>query len=80
MAPRQKVVRPQQYHTVSGVIIPQGRRSFLGEYVRDEVHINTLLSYFSQLKRSIDGTYHHVSEGTCTVTLMSLIFGTILAK
>lgn len=40
------------------------------EYARTEgegesairVHINTAEGFFSQLKRSIDGTYHHVSE------------------
>jgi transposase-like protein len=34
----------------------------LGEYVRDDAHINTAEGYFSQLKRSVDGTHHHVSE------------------
>jgi hypothetical protein len=33
------------------------------EYVRGDVHVNIAEGYFSQLKRSIDGTYHHVSEG-----------------
>lgn len=32
-----------------------------GEYVRGKAHINTAERYFSQLKRSIDGTHHHVS-------------------
>jgi len=32
------------------------------EYVRGEVHTNTVEGFFSQLKRSIDGTHHHVSE------------------
>jgi transposase-like protein len=32
------------------------------EYVRGDVYTNTAEGYFSQLKRSIDGTYHHVSE------------------
>jgi transposase-like protein len=32
-----------------------------GEYVRDGVSTNMLEGYFSQLKRSIDGTHHHVS-------------------
>ncbi len=31
------------------------------EYVRGAAHINTAEGYFSQLKRSIDGTHHHVS-------------------
>ena len=33
-----------------------------GEYVRGDAHTNTVEGYFSQLKRSIDGTHHHVSE------------------
>ena len=32
-----------------------------GEYVRGKAHVNTAEGYFSQLKRSLDGTYHHVS-------------------
>jgi transposase len=31
------------------------------EYVRGEVHTNTIEGFWSQLKRSIDGTYHSVS-------------------
>lgn len=34
-----------------------------GEYSRDHyIHVNTAEGFFSQLKRSLDGTYHHVSE------------------
>jgi transposase-like protein len=33
----------------------------IGEYVRGEVHTNTIEGYFSILKRGIVGTYHHVS-------------------
>ena len=33
-----------------------------GEYVRGDVHTNTIESYFSILKRGINGVYHHVSE------------------
>ncbi|HTW20330.1 MAG TPA: IS1595 family transposase [Mycobacteriales bacterium] len=32
-----------------------------GEYVRGEVSTNILEGFFSQLKRSLDGTHHHVS-------------------
>ena len=32
------------------------------EYVCGTAHINTAEGYFSKLKRSIDGTNHHVSE------------------
>lgn len=34
-----------------------------GEYVRDGVwHTNTVENFFGQLKRSLDGTHHHVGE------------------
>lgn len=33
-----------------------------GEYVRGEAHTNTVEGYFSILKRSIVGTFHHVSQ------------------
>jgi transposase-like protein len=33
-----------------------------GEYVRDDVHTNTLEGWFSLLKRGVTGTFHHVSE------------------
>jgi transposase-like protein len=32
------------------------------EYVRDGISTNPAEGYFSQLKRSLDGTYHHVSQ------------------
>ena len=32
-----------------------------GEYVRGNAHTNTVEGFFSQLKRSLDGTHHHVS-------------------
>jgi len=33
----------------------------VGEYVRGDVSTNQAENYFSQLKRSLDGTHHHVS-------------------
>jgi transposase-like protein len=33
----------------------------IGEYVRGDVHTNTVESYFAVFKRGIYGTYHHVS-------------------
>jgi transposase-like protein len=33
-----------------------------GEYVRGDVHTNTIESYFSIFKRGVTGTYHHISE------------------
>jgi transposase-like protein len=33
-----------------------------GEYVRGDVHTNTIEGYFSILKRGIVGVYHHVSQ------------------
>jgi hypothetical protein len=34
----------------------------LGEYVRGNVTTNHAEGFFSQLKRSLDGTFHHVSS------------------
>ena len=34
-----------------------------GEYVRGDVHTNTVEGFFSLLKRGINGVYHHVSRG-----------------
>lgn len=33
----------------------------LGKYVKGDIHTNTIEGFWSQLKRSIDGTYHAVS-------------------
>lgn len=33
-----------------------------GEYVRDDVHTNTLEGYFSLFKRGLVGVYHHMSD------------------
>jgi hypothetical protein len=33
-----------------------------GEWARGAVHVSTAEGLFSQLKRALDGTYHHVSE------------------
>ena len=33
-----------------------------GEYVNGNAYTNTAEGYFSQLKRSLSGTFHHVSE------------------
>jgi hypothetical protein len=33
-----------------------------GEYVRGDSHTNTIEGFWAQLKRSIDGTHHHVSR------------------
>ena len=33
------------------------------EYVRGEVHTNTVEGFFSILKRGVNGVYHHVSRG-----------------
>jgi transposase-like protein len=34
----------------------------IGEYVRGNVHTNTIEGYFSIMKRGITGVYHHVSQ------------------
>lgn len=33
-----------------------------GEYVRGAVHTNTIEGFWSQFKRSVDGTHHHISR------------------
>jgi transposase-like protein len=34
----------------------------IGEYVRGDIHTNTIESYFAILKRGVNGTFHHVSQ------------------
>ena len=34
----------------------------IGEYVRGDIHTNTVEGYFSIFKRGIMGTYHHISQ------------------
>jgi transposase-like protein len=34
----------------------------IGEYVRGDIHTNTIEGYFSVMKRGIYGTFHHVSQ------------------
>ena len=33
----------------------------IGEYVRGDIHTNTIESYFAIMKRDLVGTFHHVS-------------------
>ena len=41
----------------------QSVKHALREYVRDDVHTNTVEGFFSLLKRGINGVYHHVGKG-----------------
>lgn len=41
------------------IIIPS--ITAVGEYVRGDIHTNTIEGYFSIMKRGIVGVYHHVS-------------------
>lgn len=50
-----RTVKPR--HRPHGVV-----KHSTGEYVRGDVHTNTIEGYFSILKRGITGTYHHVSQ------------------
>jgi ISXO2-like transposase domain len=34
----------------------------IGEYVRGDIHTNTMEGYFSIFKRGVYGTFHHVSQ------------------
>lgn len=44
------------------------------EYVRDGIHTNTIEGFWGQLKRSIDGTYHHVSNQYLASYLNEFVF------
>ena len=44
----------------------------LGEYVKGDVHTNTIEGVWSQLKRGIDGIYHHVSPNISKDTAMNM--------
>lgn len=44
------------------------------EYVRDTIHTNTIEGFWSQLKRSIDGTYHVVSAKYLQSYLNEFVF------
>lgn len=53
----------QSYHRVAeGMKGHKWVDHLAGEYVRDGVSTNKIESFFSQLKRSIDGTHHAVSK------------------
>ena len=34
----------------------------VGEYVDEQIHVNGMESFWATLKRSINGTYHHMSK------------------
>ena len=46
----------------------------IGEYVRGLVHTNTIEGFWSQLKRSIDGTYHCVSAKYLQLYLNEFVY------
>ena len=51
------------------------------EWVRGEAHVNTAEGFFSQFKRSLDETRHHVrAPRTCTATRLSSTFGLTAVK
>jgi transposase-like protein len=51
------------YRTMSGDFLEHSAVDHLaGQYVRGDTSTNQAENYFSQLKRSIDGTHHHVSR------------------
>jgi len=55
----------QYCHTKESMTADFEHHSFVkhgvGEYVRGDVHTNTIESYFATLKRGLNGTFHHVS-------------------
>jgi transposase-like protein len=51
-----------QYRLVAPMFLSHGVVNHgIGEYVRGDVHSNTVESYFAILKRGVVGTFHHVS-------------------
>lgn len=50
------------YNTVGKIWRHRRVNHGAGEYVRGRVHTNQIEGFWSQLKRSIDGTHHHVSR------------------
>jgi len=52
----------QYYHVGKEFVRHETINHSADEYVRGDVHTNTIEGYFSILKRGITGTYHHVSE------------------
>jgi hypothetical protein len=52
-----------QYRLVAPMFASHGVVNHgIGEYVRGDVHSNTVESYFAILKRGVVGTFHHVSS------------------
>lgn len=51
-----------QYRKVSNDFSHEVVNHSAEEYVRGDAHTNTIESYFSILKRGINGIYHHVSQ------------------
>jgi transposase-like protein len=50
------------YRKVDGDFAHEVVNHSMDEYVRGDVHTNTIESYFSIVKRGITGTFHHVSQ------------------
>lgn len=50
------------------------------EYVRGDVYTNTIESFWGQLKRSINGTYHHVSKKYMQLYVDEFVFRYNLRK
>ena len=45
-----------------------------GEYVRDDIHINTIETFFSHLKRSMKGTFKAISKQHLQSYLDAFVF------
>jgi ISXO2-like transposase domain len=58
MFPLVKVYKPAGKHLATRETVDHGK----GAYVKGKAYANTVEGFFSQLRRSIDGTFHHVSE------------------
>lgn len=69
-------------HTDDSRIYSRVKRDFIHEsvnhskleYVKSGVHTNTIEGFWGQLKRSIDGTYHHVSPKYLQLYVNEFVF------
>ena len=62
------------YKTISKTYDVYSVNHSKGEYVRDDIHINTVETFFAHLKRSIKGTFKSVSKQHLQSYLDAFVF------
>lgn len=79
---RANIAAGSMLHTDDSRIYSRVKRDFIHEsvnhskleYVKSGVHTNTIEGFWGQLKRSIDGTYHHVSPKYLQLYVNEFVF------